>query len=71
MSINRETHYTLTSGGLWSVIRHGLPLCADTDRAGAERTAAHYGLNINSVWLSDRGEFAPLSEVKTVAQRRR
>lgn len=61
--MNRETHYTLTSAGQWSLIRFGLPLCADTDRAGAESTASHYGLDIDTVWLADSGRFVSLSEI--------
>lgn len=41
----------------WRVILCGLPICADTDRAGAERAARFASLAPTDIWDGDKGEF--------------
>lgn len=52
------TTYLSTAEGKWTLIHHGGPLCATTDRRTAEEVARRYGIALPDVlWDGDGGRF--------------
>lgn len=54
--------------GHWTVIHGGLPLCADTDLAGATRCAERYRLAVTGQWWDGNASaWRPASELQDAA----
>ena len=63
------TAYLSTSGNRWRVISQGMQLCADTDRAAAERYAAQLKIKLPVfIWNGDRGEWVHADSFEEVSK---
>lgn len=61
--MNTESHFTRHAEGEWSLIHQGQPLCKPGPLASAQETAKRYKLEIDAVWVANKGEFVRIDPV--------